>query len=133
MGGGERMRISGCTSIILALTWGLPVYAQVGGSDGFPFRTTGEFVSQCSAASYPEECLNAIVHVELVVNDRDHPNATCDGGTDTLLKARSNAELNSLLAERLVRVLGWLRKHPEYALQSYGDGVWAALRGAYCP
>lgn len=133
MNRGERMRISGCTSLILALAWGLPVHAQVGGSDGFPFRTTGEFVSQCSGASYPEECLNAIIHVEQVVNDRDNPNATCDGGTDALLKARSDAELNSLLAERLVRVLGWLRKHPEYALQSYGDGVWAALRGAYCP
>ena len=127
------MRVSGCTLLILALASGLPVYAQVGGADSFPFRTTGEFVSQCGGASYPEECLNAIMHVELIVNDSDNPNATCDGGTDALLKARSDAELNSLLAERLARILGWLAKHPEYVPLSYGDGVWAGLKGAYCP
>ena len=54
------------------------------------------------------------MHVELVVNSRDDPNNTCDGGTDALLKAASNAELNRLLTERVVKVVTWLkqRTHP---------------------
>lgn len=99
----------------------------------YSFTTSADFVRDCDGASPPEACLNAIMEVEQVVNDTDHPNATCDGGPDELLKSGSNDELNQKLAERLARVVPWLKAHAEYDAMSYGDGVWAALKGAYCP
>ncbi|HVY02069.1 MAG TPA: hypothetical protein VG983_00315 [Caulobacterales bacterium] len=106
-----------------------PVQAE---PSGFPFETTGEFLSQCGGVTAPEECLNAILYVEQVVDGGDNPNATCDGGPSQLLKARSNAELDAELEQRRARIAAWLRDRPEYAGQSYGDGIWSALKGVYC-
>jgi len=99
----------------------------------FTFTSSADFVRDCNGSSPPEECLNAIMHVEDVVDYGDNHNATCDGGPEELLKSASNAELNEKLAERLARIVPWLKAHPEYDDQSYGDGVWAALKGVYCP
>ena len=97
-----------------------------------PDGTTSDFVSSCDSASPPETCLNALMHVEQIVDSGERPNDTCDGGPDVLLKAHSNAELDIMLTERVIAVVGWLKKHPEYSSRSYGDGVWAALKGVYC-
>src|SRR5579871_1989296 len=99
----------------------------------FTFASSADFVRDCSGSSQPEECLNAILEVEQVVDYGNNRNATCDGGPDELLKSASSAELNAKLAERLARIVPWLRAHPEYDEKSYGDGVWAALKGVYCP
>jgi hypothetical protein len=102
-------------------------------ADNFTFASSADFVRDCSGSSPSEECLNAILHVEEVVDYGDNGNATCDGGPEELLKSASNGELNDKLAERLARIIPWLRAHAEYDDKSYGDGVWAALRGVYCP
>jgi hypothetical protein len=70
--------------------------------------------------------------VEQVIDGADNPNATCDGGPTELLKSASNAELNQKLAERLALVVPWLETRPQYNDSSYGDGVSAALKAAYC-
>ena len=101
-------------------------------AQGLPFETSRQFVTTCEGASPREECLIALLHVEQVVNSRADPNNTCDGGTDTLLKAQSNVELNRLLTERVVKVVVWLKQHTEYDSLSYGDGVWSGLKGVYC-
>lgn len=97
-----------------------------------PYGTTADFVSLCDGASPSEDCQNALMHVEQIVNFGDHPNDTCDGGPDEILKARSNEELAAKLTERVVAVVAWLKLHPEYSNLSYGDGIWAALKGVYC-
>ena len=48
------------------------------------------------------------------------------------MKAESNAELNRLLTERVVKVVTWLKQHTEYDSLSYGDGIWSGLKGVYC-
>ena len=107
--------------------------AQPAAAGDFTFTTTAEFVRDCDGSSAPEECQNAILEVDQVVDGGDNRNATCDGGPDELLKSTSNAELNEKLAQRLARIVPWLKAHPEYDGKSYGDGVWAALKGVYCP
>lgn len=111
------MRIFGYASLSMSLSVILPAHAQNAAEDGFSFKTTEQFASECGGASPPEECLNAIMHVEQVV-DHDgnfHPvNSTCDGGPEALLKSQTNAELTEKLTERLVRVVEWLKMHPEY-------------------
>lgn len=96
------------------------------------FPTGADFVAGCDVASPDEHCTWAVMHVEEVVNDRDHPNATCEGGIDGLMKARDNAELELWLQQRVVAVVGWMKLHPEYDAMSYGDGIWAGLKGVYC-
>lgn len=96
------------------------------------FSSGADFVARCDGASPSEDCTSAVMHVELVVNDRDHPNATCEGGTDGLVKARDNAELQRWLSQRVVAVVGWLKLHHEYDRLSYGDAIWAGLKGVYC-
>ena len=101
-------------------------------AQNFSFATSRQFVVACDGASPPEGCLNALMHVELVVNSTADPNNTCDGGTDRLLKAESDEELNHLLTERVVKVVAWLKQHTEYDSLSYGDGIWSGLKGVYC-
>lgn len=119
---------------LLLLGVGGILLAQAPGAvaDPFPFTTAGEFANFCEGASPREECLNAIMEVEQVVDSSEHPNDTCDGGPDALLEARTNEELDEKLTARAVSVVVWLKHHAEYANQSYGDGIWAALKGVYC-
>lgn len=126
------MRRLAVRPILLALGLALlaPGQGVLAATPAFP--TSGDFVQGCSGASPSEECLNTLLHVEQVVDSPDQPNSTCDGGTDALLRAQNDTELNMLLTERVVRVVAWLGQHPEYASQSYGDGIWAGLKGAYC-
>ena len=119
--------LTACSAIVIAAA-GAPVAV----AEDFSFATSRQFVVACDGASPPEECLNALMHVELVVNSTADPNNTCDGGTDALLKAESNEELNRLLTERVVKVVAWLKQHTEYDSLSYGDGIWSGLKGAYC-
>jgi hypothetical protein len=118
----------------LVLSAGMLVFAQAptARAAGYSFTTSGEFVSTCDSLAQPEECRNALMYVEQVVDSSDHPNDTCDGGPEALLKARSNEELEAWLGQRVTQVVAWLRQRPAYAGQSYGDGVWAALKGVYC-
>jgi hypothetical protein len=102
-------------------------------ADDFSFTSSADFVRDCNGSSPPEECLNAILDVENVVDYGDNRNATCDGGPDELMKSASSAELNDKLAQRMARIVPWLKAHPEYDDKSYGDGIWAALKGVYCP
>jgi hypothetical protein len=125
------MRTSALACVAALASTALAPSAAAAGD--FSFTTSADFVRVCDGVSPSEECLNAIMHVEQVVDDTDHPNGTCDGGPDELLKSSSNDELDGKLAERLARVVPWLKAHPEYDALSYGDGVWAALKGAYCP
>jgi pyrimidine deaminase RibD-like protein len=129
---GTRMRV--CSAILTALP--VLTVAAVGApgavAQDFSFVTSKQFVTTCDGAGPSEECLNALLHVELVVNSTDDPNNTCDGGTDALLNAGSNVELNSLLAERVMKVVAWLKQHTEYDSLSYGDGIWSGLKGVYC-
>lgn len=125
------MRISRRGSLLFSVIVIFAAPAQSEEESAFSFSTSGEFVRDCDGGSPPEQCLNAVMHVELVVNDGTE-NGTCDGGLDGLLKAKTNEELNEMLTERVVRIVPWLKAHPEYANQSYGDGVYAALRGVYC-
>jgi hypothetical protein len=111
----------------------LAALTQPASAGDFTFTTSADFVRDCDGSSPPEACLNAIMEVEQVIDSGENPNATCDGGTDALLKSASSTELNDKLAERLARVVPWLKAHQAYDDKSYGDGVWAALRGAYCP
>ena len=101
-------------------------------SSGFTFRTTEEFVRECDGGSPPYECRNAILYVEEVVDYGDDRNATCDGGPAALLKPGTSEGLEALLAERLARVVPWLKQNPQYNSKSYGDGISAALKGVYC-
>ena len=96
------------------------------------FSSGADFVSRCDGVSPNEGCTSAVLHVEQVVNDRDNPNSTCEGGIDGLLKARDNAELERWLVIRVVALVGWLKIHHEYDRLSYGDAIWAGLKGAYC-
>ncbi|MDO9472197.1 MAG: hypothetical protein Q7J28_04020 [Caulobacter sp.] len=96
------------------------------------FRTGADFVDGCAATPSNENCTGAVLHVEQVVNDRDNPNATCEGGIDGLLQAPDNAELERRLTQRVVAVVAWLKRHPEYDRMSYGDAIWAGLKGVYC-
>lgn len=127
-GRGDAMNIR-IILIVGALGMASPAASQM---NLYAFKTTAEFVSQCDVASPPFDCLDAISHVEGVVDDSDNPNGTCDGGPDAMLKLHSNDELTAWLTARLVRLLPWLKAHPEYNEMSYGDGVWAALKGVYC-
>jgi hypothetical protein len=102
-------------------------------ADDFTFTSGADFVRDCDRSSPPEECLNAILDVENVVDYGNNRNATCDGGPEELMKSASSAELNDKLAERLAQIVPWLKAHPEYDDKPYGDGVWAALKGVYCP
>lgn len=126
------MRLSAAHPLLLALGLALLAPSQSVLADTPAFPTSGDFVQGCSGASPSEECLNTLLHVEQVVDSSDHPDSTCDGGPEVLLKAQNDTELNVLLTERVVRVVAWLGQHPEYASQSYGDGIWAGLKGAYC-
>ncbi len=112
----------------VALAWLSPGGAAVPAA----FPTGADFVAGCDGASPGEACTAELLHVEQVVNDSDHPNATCDGGIDGLLNSRDNAELEQRLTQRVVAVVTWLKQHPDYAHQSYGDGIWAGLKGVYC-
>ncbi len=96
------------------------------------FSSGADFAARCDGGSPSEGCTSAVLHVEQVVNDRDNPNATCEGGMDGLLKARDNAELERWLSQRVVVVVGWLKLHHEYDRLSYGDAIWAGLKGVYC-
>lgn len=125
------MRILRLASLLSAMTAPFAAPAWADDENPFSFSTSGEFVRDCDGASPPEQCLNAVMHVEMVIDDGT-ANGTCDGGFDALLEARTNDELNEMLTERVVRIVPWLKAHPEYDSQSYGDGVWAALRGVYC-
>lgn len=98
----------------------------------YSFTTTAEFVSQCGVSSPPSDCLAAVEHVEEVVDNGGNPNETCDGGPDAMLKSQNSAELEAWLTERVRRIVPWLKAHGEYGQKSYGDGVWAALKGVYC-
>lgn len=113
--------------MVAALVWPSP-----GGWAAPRFPTGADFVAGCDGASPSEDCTSAVLHVEQVVNDRDNPNATCEGGIDGLLKARDNAELERWLTQRVVAVVAWLKLHPEYDRLSYGDAIWAGLKGVYC-
>jgi hypothetical protein len=33
----------------------------------------------------------------------------------------------------MARIVPWFKARPQYDDKSYGDGVWAALKGVYCP
>jgi hypothetical protein len=121
------------TTALLSLALGVAlVWPASGVQAAETFPTGADFVAGCEATPSHEDCTWAVMHVEEVVNDRDHPNATCEGGIDGLLQARDNAELERRLTQRVVAVVGWLKQHPEYARQSYGDGIWAGLKGVYC-
>ena len=71
----------------------------------FLFATTKHFVIARDGVLPSENRQGELMHVELVVNSPDEPNNTCDGGTDALLEAGSNEELNSMLSERVVKVV----------------------------
>ena len=130
----SKTRMRACSPMLTALS--ALTIAAVGApgavAQDFSFVTSKQFVTTCDGAEPSEECLNALLHVELVVNSTDDPNNTCDGGTDALLNAGSNEELNSLLAERVMKVVAWLKQHTEYDSLSYGDGIWSGLKGVYC-
>jgi hypothetical protein len=112
----------------LALSAGL---AQATGAAAYSFTTTAEFVRDCDGTSPPEQCMDALMDVELVIDGGDNPNATCDGG---MTSARdTEAARYAILAERVLRIVPWLKTHPEYGDKPFQDGVWAALKGAYCP
>lgn len=96
------------------------------------FSSGADFVAKCDGASPSEDCTSAVLHVEQVVNDRENPNATCEGGIDGLLMARDNAELERWLSQRVIAVVGWLKLHHEYDRLSYGDAIWAGLKSVYC-
>lgn len=98
----------------------------------YSFTTTAEFVSQCDVSSPPSDCMAAVEHVEEVVDNGGNRNETCDGGPDSMLKSRTRAEFDAWLIERVRRIIPWLKAHTEYGQMSYGDGVWAALKGVYC-
>lgn len=116
--------LSAATIVAAWPTWAL--------AQEFLFATTKDFVTACDGTSPSEDCQGALLHVELVVNSRDDPNNTCDGGTDALLNAESNEELNGILSDRVVKVVAWLRQNTEYDGLSPGDGIWSALKGVYC-
>ena len=121
--------------LIVALAMPSTASSQAEPMKLFSFTTTAEYVSQCSAAPLPGDCLNAIQHVEDVVDhDQDFHsvNETCDGGPDAMVKLQSNQEYVEWLTERVNRSVAWLKAHPEYDGKSYGDGIWAGLKGAYC-
>lgn len=126
------MRTSVARLVLTALSLALLAPGHGALADTQPFPTAGDFVQGCGGASPREECLNTLMYVEQVVDTPDRPNSTCDGGIDMLLKAHDDTELNRLLTERVVRVVAWLGQHPEHATQSYGDGIWAGLKGVYC-
>ncbi|HQT52156.1 MAG: hypothetical protein Q7U11_09220 [Phenylobacterium sp.] len=119
------------TLLSLALGAAL-VWPEPGAQAAPTFPTGADFVAGCAATPSNEDCTGAVLHVEQVVNDRDNPNATCDGGIDGLLQARDSAELERRLTQRVVAVVAWLKLHPEYDRMSYGDAIWAGLKGAYC-
>ena len=121
----------GLATVVLAAN---PIAPADGAAmDLYSFRTTGEFVETCDVAEPPSDCMSAVAHVEEVVNSSDHPNETCDGGTDAMLKAgHAGADIEVWLLERVVRIVPWLKSHPEYSDKSYGDGIWTALKGVYC-
>ena len=116
--------LSAATIVAAWPTWAL--------AQDFLFPTTKDFVIACDGMSPSEDCQGELLHVELVVNSRDDPNNTCDGGTDALLKAESNEELNGMLSERVVKVVAWLKQNTEYDGLPPGDGIWSALKGVYC-
>jgi hypothetical protein len=119
------------TLLVAALVLPSPAVGQI----RYSFTTTAEYVSQCDVASLPGDCLSAVQHVEEVVDyDQDfHPiDDTCDGGPEAMMKSRSNDEMTAWLTERVNRSVAWLKTHPEYNEKSYGDGIWAGLKGAYC-
>jgi hypothetical protein len=121
--------------LVLAVCLNSPAVAQDAAVSPYSFTTTGEYVSQCGAASLAADCLSAVQHVEEVVDyDQDfHPiNDTCDGGPEAMLNAGSNDQMTAWLTERVERSVAWLKAHPEYDGKSYGDGIWAGLKGAYC-
>jgi hypothetical protein len=117
--------------VLSALVVGFSTPA-VGQMTLYSFTTTGEYLSQCDIASPPSDCADAVAHVEEVVDDSSKPNDTCDGGPDAMLKLRNDVELMAWLGERVKRTVAWLKLHPEYNDKSYGDGVWAGLKGSYC-
>ena len=106
-------------------------HAAAAGDD--TFATTAEYVRDCDDPSPSNQCLGAIQEVERVLYGGDNPNSTCDGGFAELTNSASNDELMAKLAARVSRVVPWLKAHPEYGDKPYQDGVWAALKGAYCP
>jgi len=110
----------------------LPFASASAKMSSYSFGTAGEFIGTCEGSSPPEECLNAVMYVEQVIDGGDSPNATCDGGPSELLKATTNEQLDAALREKVVKIVPWLKAHPEYGNQSYGDGIWAALKGVYC-
>ena len=126
------MRLSAARLVSIALGLALLAPGRGALADTQPFPTTGDFVQGCGGTSPSEACLNTLMYVEQVIDSPDQPNRTCDGGMDALLKARDSAQLNVMLTERVVPVVAWLAQHPEYASQSYGDGIIAGLRGVYC-
>lgn len=123
------MRRTALLSLALgaALVWPGP---QAQAVETFP--TGADFVAGCDGSSPNEDCTWAVMHVEEVVNDHDHPNATCEGGIDGLIKAHDNAELERWLQQRVMAVVGWMKGHREYDSLPYGDGIWAGLKGVYC-
>lgn len=119
--------------VAVVITAGLLPSAGGEPMDLYSFKTTREFIETCDVAAPPNDCMSAVAHVEEVVNSTDHPNETCDGGTDAMLQAgHAGGDIDAWLLERIVRIIPWLRAHPEYLDKSYGDGVWAALKGVYC-
>ena len=125
-----------CDPVIRALGFSLAfvvsTWPRTATAEPYSFATTAEFLAKCDSPSQPEECRNALMYVEQVVDSSDRPNDTCDGGPEALLKARSNEEFEAWLAERVALVVAWLRQNPAYWNKSYGDGIWAGLKGAYC-
>jgi hypothetical protein len=118
--------------LILAACLSSAATAQAEPTQSYSFTTTGEYVSQCGAASVPHDCLAAVQYVEDVVDhDQDFHsiNDTCDGGPDAM---GQSGQMIEWLTERVVRSVAWLKAHPEYDAKSYGDGIWAGLKGAYC-
>ena len=126
------MRISQVLLTMLSAVTIVAAWSPWALAQDFQFATTKDFVTACDGTSPSEDCQGALLHVELVVNSRDDPNNTCDGGTDALLNAESNEELNGMLSERVVKVVAWLKQNTEYDGHSPGDGIWSALKGVYC-
>lgn len=113
------------------LAWSAPGLAD-SQDNVFSFNTTAEFMAKCDVDAPSHECRFAVQYVEQVVDGGDKPNDTCDGGPDSMIQSRDNAEFDAWLNERLTKIMPWLRQHPEYNSMSYGDGIWAALKGVYC-
>ena len=105
--------------------------AQATGVAGYTFATSAEFVRDCDGASPPKQCMDALMDVELVIDGGENSNATCDGGMTSAKD--TDAVRYGILAQRVSRVVPWLKTHPEYGDKPFQDGVWAALKGAYCP